>query len=169
MISPDPKPFVRSTSSRQIRHDADRLRKNRKIVDHHLRKIGRRSFHRDLRLSDNGLCFFPHQRFIIAIEVPDENPNVCFLYTMVCRLHKNDTTPRVLQMAMELNYMQTHTLGLAGDEVNLCVTLPVAHLQPHELKEALADFLELAVDLNQRLEAVQQGGRRRTRSTPSLG
>jgi len=95
------------------------------------------------------------------IEVPPDNPDVIILYTMVCRLRKSDSEASVLRKAMQLNYMQYGTrgatLGLQGEEMNLCFSPKIAGLTNFvELQNIIEDFLLTASDLHRHLEAAKR-------------
>ncbi|EEC44419.1 predicted protein [Phaeodactylum tricornutum CCAP 1055/1] len=141
------------------KQDSERLKRNRKSVDHFLRKMGN-IMGRDLSLNTEGMAYFPFQRFIIVVEVPEDNPGVCFVYTMVCQLQKDDNHLAIMRLAMELNYMQTGTrgatLGLEGDEINLCFSIPVCGLSFGDLQSVLQDFTGTAAEVNARLETAKQ-------------
>lgn len=149
----------RGVTRKRVSQDTERLRKSRKAIDHHLRRMGT-GLGKELSLNQDGLCYFPSKRFIIAVEVPEDNPGVCLIYTMVSRLSAGDNVMEVMRLAMELNYMQTGTrgatLGLERDEVNLCFSIPVVGISLIDLRNVLEDFTETAAEMNERLEAVKR-------------
>lgn len=149
-------------SQRRISWNVDRddkLIKNRKIVDSHLRRLGR-LVAKDLSLSTEGICYFPYKKFIIVVEVPEDNGGVVFFYTMCCRLCNGDDRGAVLLEAMKHNFMQCGTrggsLGVDGDEVNLCFTAPIRNLTTDDFMKSLEDFLQTASELNECLEDAKQ-------------
>jgi hypothetical protein len=137
----------------------ERLKKNRKVVDHHLRRMGN-TMGKDLSLNADGICYFPFKKFIIVVEVPEDNPGLTFLYTMVCRLSASDNSMEVTKLAMELNYMQNGTrgatLGLEEEEVNLCFSTGITGLTFCDLRIMLEDFMETSVEMNKKLDTAKQ-------------
>lgn len=116
-------------------------------------------FGKDPSLNNDGMAFFKYKKFIIVIEVPSDNPEVCFVYTMVCHLRPDQNRDLVLQAAMEFNYMQGGTrgatLGLDREEVNLCYSRPIAGVTFCDLRSALEDFLTTTVRINEQLESIK--------------
>jgi hypothetical protein len=141
----------------RVTFDEDRLKKNRKVVGQYLKRMGT-GVGKSLSLNAEGVCYFPYnQKFIIVVEVPDDHLDVCFIYTMVCQLGDNDNRMEVMKMAMELNYMQYGTrgatIGLEEDEVNLCISTPIASLRTYcNLKAVVEDFMQTAVETNLKLD-----------------
>lgn len=148
----------RQGSQRKIVHEDERLRKNRRAIDHHIRRMAD-LFGKELSLNKDGMAFFKYKKFIIVIEVPSDNPEVLFVYTMVCHLPPDRNRDLVLQAAMEFNYMQSGTrgatLGLDREEVNLCYSRPVTGVTFCDLHSALEDFLTTAVEINEQLESIK--------------
>lgn len=141
-------------SRRKIKQEQDRLKKNRKLVDHYLKKS------RGLRLQEQGMAYFSHKRFIVAVEVPSNCPGTLYIYTMVSRLDTPDQTVElnVLRLAMELNYMtlatQGATLGIEGDEINLCYSLPIQGMSANDFDRILNDFVCTADEVHARLASI---------------
>lgn len=155
-----------SRGSKRICSDDEILRKSRKTMDGHLRRIGQK-FGKNLALNSDGMCYFPFQRFIVVVEVPPDDPTSFVLYTMVYRLEVASHSVQVMKKAMELNYMQQatrgSTLGLDGDEVNLCFTSKVGGLTGSDFREDLEKFLLTAAELNNQLEEVDHHAHTPTR------
>lgn len=160
---------------KRVTYDEERTRKNRKLINHHLQRVGS-PIGKNLSLSAAGVCYFPFQKFIIVVEVPEDNPNVCFLYTCVSQLGKSDNQMEVVKLAMKLNYMQYGTrgatLGLDGEEVNLCFSTAISTLSNYcDLKAVLEDFMQTAMEMNKKLEAAKRAphalSRHSSRSTSS--
>jgi len=149
----------RCSIKKRVGQDDEKLRKNRRTIDHYLRRMGK-VMGKELSLNAEGVTYFPFKRFVIVIEVPEDNPGVCFIYTMVCRLEVEANQMEVLKLAMELNYMQHgtrgSTLGLNGDEVNLCSSFPIAGLHFCDFNSVIEDFMATAVELNEMLDAAKQ-------------
>jgi Tir chaperone protein (CesT) family len=147
---------------KRVNQDSERLKRNRRTIDNYLRKTGTAMLGRELSLNPDGVAYFPFHRFIVVVEVPEDNPVVCFIYTMVCQLQDQDNQLQVLRLAMELNYMETATrgatLGLDGDEVNLCLSIPISGLSVGDMQHVLEDFTTTAVETNERLEAAKKKG-----------
>jgi Tir chaperone protein (CesT) family len=131
------------------------LKKNRRVIDNYLRRLGA-LMGKDVSLNAEGMSFFSYRKFVIVVEVPVENNKNVYIYTMVCRVHDTDNRPSVLQKAMELNYMQYRTrgstLGLDGEEVNLCYSVAISGLAFGALKAAMEDFLLTATEANIQLD-----------------
>jgi hypothetical protein len=141
----------------RVTFDKDRLRKNRRVVTQYLKRMGN-DVGKGLSLNAEGVCYFPYnQKFIIVVEVPEDQLDVLFVYTMVCQLGGNDNRVEVMKLAMELNYMQYGTrgatIGLQEDEVNLCISTPIASLRTYcDLKLVVDDFMQTAVETNLKLD-----------------
>ena len=155
----------------RVGSENETLRRNRRSVDHYLRRIGA-LMGRDVALdSRTGTAFFSHRRkFVVVVEVPDDRQGggTVFVYTMVCRLDDDAderTRAAVLRRSMELNYLQWGTRGatlglLDGQEINYCYSAQIARLTFADFRQAVETFLATAVDLHEELEAVKlrEGG-----------
>jgi hypothetical protein len=152
---------LRGSLRNRVTVDKDRLKKNRRVVTQYLKRVGA-DVGKDLSLNAEGVCYFPYkQKFIIVVEVPEDQLDVCFIYTMVCQLGDNDNRMEVMKLAMELNYMQYGTrgatIGLQEDEVNLCISTPIASLRTYcDLKLVVEDFLQTAVESNFKLDTAKR-------------
>lgn len=168
---------------RRVSLDDEILRKNRRIIDNYLRRLGPHiaastsgsgvPFHANLALNNEGVCCFPYRKFVVVIEVAEDHPYICFLYTLVCRLNfQTDNVFAVMKHALDLNNMHQGTrgatIGLSDDEVNLCRTFPVAGLSATDLQHLVDDFLVAAVDINRRLDNIKKSSGMRAASMPSL-
>jgi hypothetical protein len=148
---------LRGSLRKRVTLDKDRLKKNRRVVTQYLKRVGA-DVGKNLSLNAEGVCYFPYNRkFVIVVEVPEDQLDVCFIYTMVCQLGDNDNRMEVMKLAMELNYLQYGTrgatIGLQEDEVNLCISTPIASLRTYcDLKCVVEDFLQTAVESNLKLE-----------------
>ena len=148
----------RCITKKRVGEDDERLRRNRRTIDNYLRRMGS-VMGKELTLNAEGVTYFSFRRFVIVIEVPEDNSGVCFFYTMVCRLEAESNQMQVMKLAMELNYMQYGTrgatLGLNGDEVNLCFSIPIAGLHFCDFETVLEDFTTTAVEMNGILDAAK--------------
>jgi hypothetical protein len=148
---------LRGPLRNRVTLDKDRLKKNRRVVAQYLKRMGT-DVGKSLSLNAEGVCYFPYnQKFVIVVEVPADQLDVCFIYTMVCQLGDNDNRMEVLKLAMELNYMQYGTrgatIGLEEDEVNLCFSTPIAGLCTFcDFKAVTEDFMQTAVETNLKLD-----------------
>lgn len=146
------------SNAKRVSLDDERKRKNRKLIDGYLRRISS-TVGRDLSLNSDGLCYFPYKKFIVVVEVPADHVDTCFIYTMVCRLAKGDNKVEVMRLAMELNYMQYGTrgatLGLEGEEVNLCFSTRISGMSQHDLCSMLESFMLAAVEVNKKLDVAK--------------
>lgn len=140
---------------KRVSVDEERLAKNRRIIDNHLRRLGSH-FGKELSLSNDGVACLSYKKFIIVLEVPTDNPDTCVIYTMVCQLSKTDNATAVLKKAMQLNYMtygtRGATLGLEGEEINLCFATSIATLNVDDLRAVLEDFMSTASLMHEHLE-----------------
>lgn len=148
------------TLRKRVTFDDDRLKKNRKVVGQYLKRMGT-DVGRSISLYAEGVCYFPFQKFVIVVEIPEDHLDVCFIYTMVCQLGGNDNRMEVFKLAMELNYMQFGTRGativLEEDEVNLCFSTPIAGLSTFcDFKSAMENFMQTAVETNLELDNVKR-------------
>ena len=151
-----------STSRRKNRvrlgSEDELLRKNRRIVDNYLRRVGA-LMDKDIAFNASGVAYFSYRRFVIVVEVPQDNPYMVFIYTMVSQLKETDNQAAVLKLAMSLNYMQSATrgatLGLDGEEINLCQSVPVQGLSFADLRTTLQNFMLTSVEANQQLDQVK--------------
>ena len=151
--TPTQQPQLKSRSTR----DDDRTKKNRKIINSFLKHVGVGK--QELSLcGKKGMCSFRYKQFLIVIEVPQGSESV-FVYTMVFGLAPKDNRFAILQQSMQLNYMtqgtQGSTLGLDGDEVNLCCSFRVCGSSRESFVEDLETFMATAVDVNRRLDLVK--------------
>jgi hypothetical protein len=142
-----------STSSGRLTVE-DRIKKNRKIINSFLKHVGTK-VGKDLKLGAKGIEYFQYKQFFIAIEVPEDESDSVFIYTMVFRLTDNHDRFAVLEACMQLNYMtqatRGSTLGLNGDEVNLCYSTKVNGLNREAFVETLEDFMMTMSDANRQL------------------
>jgi hypothetical protein len=156
---------------KRLGEDDERWKKNKKAIDNYVRRMAKLAG-KDLSLNPDGVTFFAFKKFIVVVEVPADNAGVCFIYTMVCRLGPSDDRAEALKVSMELNYMQNgtrgSTLGLDGEEVNMCYSCQIAGLCFADLKTALEDFLLTAVEVNEQLDAAKRGGQDSLRSCGSI-
>mmetsp|Transcript_20143 Transcript_20143/g.43439 ORF Transcript_20143/g.43439 Transcript_20143/m.43439 type:complete len:337 (+) Transcript_20143:371-1381(+) len=176
---------IGSRKSQRVSSEEERLFKARRTVDSHLKKISNVTGQNYTLNRDTGMCYFPYQRFIVVIEVPADHPNSLYMYTCVCKLnqHNNDNEEQhqshhhhqhqqhqqqtggdnlmaLMQVAMELNYMQHRTrgatLGMENSEVNLCLSTPLTGLTPAALKKLMDDFLQTTTQVNAQLERAKR-------------
>jgi len=139
------------------------LKRNRRNVDHYVRRIGA-LMGREVSLNEQGMAFFSYKsKFVVVVEVPEDNNTMMYLYTMVCRAEENHPHQMaVVKRAMELNYMQQGTagatLGLDGEEVNYCYSCKISGLTFADLKATMESFLLTAVEINEELDAIKELG-----------
>ena len=138
------------------------LARNRKVINKYLRRIERTS-DQTLSLDSYGFCCFVFKKFLIIIEVPEDDEAKWFLSAKVFDLSKSrsDTKTKSNQRkeAMQLSGMQLGTkgatLGLSGNELNLCFSMPVAGLKFNGMADIIEDFMQSAVEINARLQNVR--------------
>jgi hypothetical protein len=113
---------------------------------------------KEVSLNENGMCFFRYKKFIVTVEVPQDQYTHMYLYTMVCQLNKKGDNRPLLQKAMELNYMQIgtngSTLGVNVDEINMCYSTPIRSLTLDGLKDILVTFMKTAAQINEQLDSL---------------
>jgi hypothetical protein len=124
-------------------------KKNRNLVDHYLKCIGK-----DLQLNDRGICCFQHQRFVIVIEVPKASSSF-FVYTCVLVVPYSPVmSGAIWKRALEMNYLTQVTDGctLSLDptcedkalEVTLSYSHPIIGLDRGEMYNIVLHFMETA-------------------------
>mmetsp|Transcript_162 Transcript_162/g.226 ORF Transcript_162/g.226 Transcript_162/m.226 type:complete len:166 (+) Transcript_162:62-559(+) len=135
----------------------ERKKKNRKVIDSYLRHLGNQ-VGKDLQLGSKGFCYFQYKKFVIVIEIPERSERL-YIYTMVLRLEASNDKFSVLQACMELNNMKEgtrgSTLGLEGDEVNLCYSVPISAINRDSFIKELENFIMVALDVNNHLELIR--------------
>jgi hypothetical protein len=137
------------------------LAKNRKVINKYLRRIGKTS-DQTLSLDSHGFCCLPFKKFLIIIEVPEDDGAKWFLYAKVFDLKViSDAKAKLNQRkeAVQLSGTQLGTkgatLGLDGNEVNLCFSMNVAGLKYNKITDCIEDFMQTAVEINARLQNVR--------------
>lgn len=165
--SPSARPLLshffggRTKSKPRIRigSDDELLKKNRRQIDNYLRRLGA-LMGKEVSLNAEGMSYFSYKKFVVVVEVPMDHNNNVYIYTMVSRVGATDNLAAVLKKAMELNYMEYltrgATLGLDGEEVNLCFSTPISGLPFCDLKAAMENFLLTTSEVNEQLEAVKK-------------
>jgi len=150
--------LIRNVSRRSWNASPESGVRNRKKINGHLRSVAT-SVKNDLKLSEEGYCYFQFKKFIIVVEVPSGNGGLVFFYTMVCQLGVNDNRKAVMKEAMTMNYMQQRTrgatLGLEGDEVNLCFSVPIRSITREEFGLCIEDFMHTAEEMNNILDSAK--------------
>lgn len=137
--------------------DDEQLRRNRRTVNHYVRRIGA-LMGSEVELNEQGMAFFSFQeKFVVVFEVPEDNHNYLYLYTKVCQADQNATA--IVKRAMEFNYMQQGTagatLGLDGEEINFCFSCKIGQLVFAHLRSDLEKFLKAAIEIHKELEVVK--------------
>jgi hypothetical protein len=133
--------------------DSGMIRSNRRVINNYLRRIGRRS-NQELSLDSQGFAYLPFKKFLIIVEVPEDEPELCYFCTMVFELNlkssKNLTIPQLNHLEMDT---RGSTLSLDKQEVNLCFSTRVAGLNYNKMVNYMEDFMQTAVDANTTLGA----------------
>jgi hypothetical protein len=137
-----------------------KLIRNRKVINKYLRRIGRTS-DQTLSLDSHGFCCLPFKKFLLIIEVPEDDGAKWFFYAKVFDLKSNSDSKTKLHQrkaAVKLSDMSLGTkgatLGLDGNEVNLCFSMPVEGLKYNTMTDCIEDFIHTAVEINARLQNV---------------
>ena len=87
-------------------------KKNRRLVGQHLKRIGKAAG-RELSLDPNdGMCCFSFKKFILVVEVPEENSDVCLLYAKVCHMGRRDNREEVENFLDLYNHRQQSSVEL---------------------------------------------------------
>lgn len=149
-------------SKRNVRVGAEdeTFKRNRRNMDFYLRRLGD-LMEKDVCLNEQGMAFFNFQKkFIVVVEVPEDNCGYMYIYTMVCRINpETDNQAAILKRCMELNYLvhgtRGATLGLDGEEVNICYTSKLSRLTFDDFREAMQSFLRTAKEINCQLNAIK--------------
>ena len=138
---------------------SERTTKNRKTINAYLRRMGD-VVGTGASLNSQGVCYFHFQRFVIALDVPDDSSGCFHIFAMVFHINKGDDRSTLIERAMELNYNGEETrgscLGLRGDEINLSYSSPVEGLSRKQMIRCLQDFMQTALDVNRELGAVRR-------------
>jgi hypothetical protein len=133
--------------------DSGMIRSNRRVINNYLRRIGRRS-NQELSLDSQGFAYLPFKKFLIIVEVPEDEPELCYFFTMVFEL--NLKSSKILTIP-QLNHLEIDTRGstlsLDEQEVNLCFSTRVAGLNYNKMVNCMEDFMQTAVDANTTLGA----------------
>ena len=136
------------------------LIQNRKVINKYIQRIGRQA-NLDLSLDSHGFCYIPFKKFLIIIQVPEDQASILYFYTMIFDLHSSQHNKKVqkrvaaLQLADLSLGKRGSTLSLDGDEVNLSFSVPIQGLKFSEMLDCLEDFMETAMDTNYKLCAVR--------------
>ena len=131
-------------------------KKNRKMISNYIRRIGRQAG-LELSMDSYGFCYIPFKRFLIIIEVPEQQPDTVFFQTMVFDLEAADRNLKVQKKLAVLQYANVRLgekgsrLELDGNEVNLCFSTDISGLKYSDMVECLEDFMQTAVDVNRSL------------------
>jgi hypothetical protein len=139
-----------SFSNRQVSDEAC-LKRNRKLINNYIRRIGRKA---NLSLDAQGFCYIPFKKFLIIIEVPDDQAGLVYFTTMIFDLHESQGLTKVRKRVAAMQFRDIHlgkrgsTLSLDGDEVNLSLSTQIQGLKFNEMVDCLEDFMQTAVDTN---------------------
>ena len=129
-------------------------RKNRKVIDRYLRRMGKNA-NQDLSLDSRGVCYIPFRKFLVIVDVPDDDGGQCSIYTKVFDMRRVQNKARINTILNELNSLQLPTggatLSLDEDEVYLFHSAPIEGLKFKDMVETVEAFLRMAVDINANL------------------
>ena len=133
------------------------LKKNRKRVNKYLKRIGRQA---DLELSLDS-CYIPFRKFLIFVEVPEDDPRFIFVYTKVFDLETTDESSKLQKRVAALQLTGLHlgkkgsTIHVDRDEVNLTYATAIEGLRYQDLFESLEDFMATALETNYNLRSTR--------------
>lgn len=146
------RPPRRRSRSYSWSSETDMTKKNRKLINSHLRRMGD-VVGKEASLNKNGSCLLRFRRFVVTIEVPNDHSGDFHVHTMIYRIEKGDDRYALIKKCMELNYnaegTRGGTLGLLDDEINLFFSSPVAGLTRERLAHCLEDFMQTILDVNE--------------------
>jgi hypothetical protein len=145
------------------------LTRNRRLINKYLKRLGKTATPSDqsntrLSLDSHGYCCLPFKKFLLIIEVPEDDGSKWFFYAKVFDLESispEDAKTKLKQRkaAVQLSGTQLGTkgaiLGLDGNEVNLCFSMPVAGLKYKHMTDCIEDFIQTAIEINARLQDVR--------------
>lgn len=148
-------------------------KRNRKVINQYLKRIGK-SAGRGLALDTDGCCVFSFKKFVVVVEVPEDNSTMCLFYTKVCHLGPGDNREQVQKVEDSFNNLSTKNqlggsdkacpcyfsvpngtcgtkLSTKGDEVNLCFSVSIQGLSFHDMASHLERFMKTALAVNHKL------------------
>jgi hypothetical protein len=133
-----------SSLSRQVFVAESSLSRNRKLIGKYLRRI------KDgLSLDSHGFCYCPFKKFIIVVEVPEDERDLCYISTMVYEFHSTEALiPEKMRRLRNTEFLKGATLSVEEKELNLCLSIPIAGLKFQHLEQHLEDFLRAAIRVN---------------------
>ena len=158
-------------------------KRNRKAVNQHLKKIGK-SAGRELTLDQDGVCCFSYKKFVMVVEVPEDNSSMLLFYTKVCQLGPGDHLEEVQKFRDLFNVRQSSLsstslqeessesacpcyfstpatepcgtkLSVKDEEVNLCFSVPIHGLSFEDTAAHLERFMKTAVAVNRKLQQIK--------------
>jgi hypothetical protein len=154
--------LMMTSSPQEIYQAEKRLKKNRRLVNKYVRKIGSQANLKDsLELDSYGFCYIPFKRFLIILSVPQDNPEHVVLQTMIFDLGGKDETKARRKLCC-MQYRQVHlgrhksVIQLEGDEVFLSNCFLIQGLRYAEMVDRLDDFMETALNTNTDLTALSR-------------
>jgi hypothetical protein len=161
------------------RKDEKLKKKNRNLIDDYLQTIGKKGVG-ELSLDRDGVCCFPFKKFVIVIEVAEENIDVCQFRTTVCplghrtneteviktavALHSNDIgEPIIMRKAKNGDFVRLKvpvhfdSLGrtlvdVKLDGVHMSCDIPIKGLKFETMAECLDVFLGTTLELNKQFQ-----------------
>lgn len=138
---------------REDRLANEKLKRNRRSVDGHLRKM-KSVLGKGLVLKD-GICCFMHGRFVVVIEVPESDPCKAILSTCVYQITDPKQTDAHKMCSKWCKLQKGNdgpTLEVGDGEVNLCLEIPIeGRSSYHEFRDRLVVYLNSAADINRAL------------------
>jgi hypothetical protein len=85
-------------------------KKHRRVISQHLKRIGK-SAGRELSLDEYGVCCFTFKKFVVVVEVPEDNSSICVFYSKVCHVRPEDNGDEVLRVIDLFNERQVSAAG----------------------------------------------------------
>ncbi|CAB9528058.1 expressed unknown protein [Seminavis robusta] len=98
-------PRLGSLSWRPRTQEEMARKKHRRVISQHLKKIGKGAG-RELSLDHNGVCCFTFKKFVVVLEVPEENSDVCLVYSKVCHVLPEENIAEVKRIIEVFNERQ---------------------------------------------------------------
>mmetsp|Transcript_16305 Transcript_16305/g.45204 ORF Transcript_16305/g.45204 Transcript_16305/m.45204 type:complete len:183 (-) Transcript_16305:530-1078(-) len=126
------------------------LCKNRKKINKLLKKIGRTA-KQDLSLDARGACNIAFKKFLITVEVPEQDAYMCHMNTLVFEV-LNARHTRNLQYIEQVQIPNGISVGMNGYEVTLSFSTPISKLNHKQMLNCMETFMQTAMDVNAALE-----------------
>lgn len=190
-----PSLFQRVVKTRRVddwvkrRKDEKQKKKNRKLIDDFVQKIGKKGGGA-LSLDKDGVCAFPYKKYVIVIEVAEYSTDICQFRTTVCPLGPRSNEKQVIKTAFTLQdedpeavqeaiaMKQAHDgsltrltvpiqiespgkafLDIVLDGVHMNWDVPIKGLKFDVMARCLDEFLTTTVEMNKKFQIAKTAPR----------